>query len=66
MAGGAELSAHGGVDPEFEIEADGTKVAEVPRRGSRVRDTVGVVVAPGRNDVVNPAAMVCMDQLAHG
>jgi uncharacterized protein YxjI len=67
LAGGGELSAHGNVlDHEFEIEADGTKVAEVSKKWFRVRDTYGVEVAPGQNDALILAITVCMDQLAGG
>jgi len=67
VAGGAELSAHGNiVDHEFEIEADGTKVAEISKKWFRVRDTYGVEVAPGQNDALVLAITVCIDQLANG
>ncbi len=67
VTGGTELSAHGNiVDHEFEIEADGTKVAEVSKKWFRVRDTYGVEVAPGQNDALILAITVCIDQLASG
>ena len=67
LAGGAELSAHGNiVDHEFEIEADGTKVAEVSKKWFRVRETYGVEVAPGQNDALILAITVCIDNLASG
>ena len=67
LAGGAELSAHGNiVDHEFEIEADGTKVAEVSKKWFRVRETYGVEVAPGQNDALILAITVCIDTLARG
>ena len=67
VAGGAELSAHGTiVDHEFEIEADGTKVAEVSKKWFRVRETYGVEVAPGQNDALILAITVCIDNLASG
>jgi uncharacterized protein YxjI len=65
VAGGAELSAHGNiVDHEFEIESDGTKVAEVSKKWFRVRDSYGVEVAPGQNDALVLAVTVCIDQMA--
>ena len=67
LAGGAELSAHGNiVDHEFEIEADGTKVAEVSKKWFRVRETYGVEVAPGQDDALILAITVCIDNLAGG
>ncbi len=65
VAGGAELSAHGNiVDHEFEIEASGTKVAEISKKWFRVRDTYGVEVAPGQDDALVLAVTVCIDELA--
>lgn len=67
VAGGAEMSAHGNiVDHEFEIESDGTKVAEVSKKWFRVRDSYGVEVAPGQNDALLLAVTVCIDQMASG
>ncbi len=67
VAGGAELSAHGNiVDHEFEIESDGTKVAEISKKWFRVRDTYGVEVAPGQDDALILAITVCIDNLARG
>jgi uncharacterized protein YxjI len=66
LAGGTELSAHGNiVDHEFEIEADGSKVAEVSKKWFRVRDTYGVEVAPGQDDALILAIAVCVDALSH-
>jgi len=65
VAGGPELSAHGNiVDHEFEIEAEGTKVAEISKKWFRVRDTYGVEVAPGQDDALILAVTVCIDELA--
>ncbi len=51
------------VDHEYEIEADGRKIAEVSKRWFRVRDTYGVQVAPGQNDVLILAVTVCIDAM---
>ena len=65
VVGGAELSAHGNiVDHEFEIESDGTKVAEVSKKWFRIRDSYGVEVAPAQNDALILAVTVCIDQMA--
>lgn len=66
MAAGVEVSAHGNVDHEFEIQPDSTRVAEVSTKWFRVRDTNGVDVAPEQNDALIPAVRVCIDQLARG
>src|SRR5262249_10796321 len=50
---GPDLRVQGNiVDHEYTIEQDGSKVAEVSKRWFRVRDTYGVEVAPGQNDVL--------------
>ena len=66
VSNGDELSAKGNiVDHEYEIERDGHKIAEVSKRWFRVRDTYGIEVAPGENDVLILAAAVCIDEMAH-
>jgi uncharacterized protein YxjI len=67
LAAGGDLSAQGNiVDHEFEIEAGGTKVAEVSKKWFRVRDSYGVEVAPGQNAALILAITVCIDQMAAG
>lgn len=64
VAGGEDLEAQGNiVDHEYEITADGKKVAEVSKRWFRVRDTYGVEVAPGQDDALVLAITVGIDQL---
>lgn len=64
VAGAGDWSAQGNiVDHEYEIQADGRKIAEVSRRWFRVRDTYGVEVAPGQNDVLLLAVAVCIDAM---
>jgi uncharacterized protein YxjI len=63
---GPDLRAQGNfVDHEYTIERDGDKVAEVSKRWFRVRDTYGVEVAPGENDVLILAAAAVLDTMAH-
>jgi uncharacterized protein YxjI len=65
LAAGGELSAKGNiVDHEYEIERDGEKIAEISKRWFRVRDTYGIEVAPGENDALILAAVVCIDEMA--
>ena len=63
---GPDLHAKGNfVDHEYTIERDGDKVAEVSKRWFRVRDTYGVEVAPGENDVLILATTAVIDTMAH-
>ena len=64
--GGPDLHAQGNiVDHEYTIERDGDRVAEVSKRWFRVRDTYGVEVAPGGNDILILAATAVIDTMAH-
>jgi uncharacterized protein YxjI len=66
VEGGPDLHAQGNfVDHEYTIERDGAKVAEVSKRWFRVRDTYGVEVAPGENDVLILAVTAVIDTMAH-
>ena len=63
---GPDLRVQGNiVDHEYTIEQDGAKVAEVSKRWFRVRDTYGVEVAPGENDVLILAVTAVLDTMAH-
>jgi uncharacterized protein YxjI len=63
---GPDLHVQGNiVDHEYQIERDDAKVAEISKRWFRVRDTYGVEVAPGANDVLILAAAAVLDTMAH-
>jgi uncharacterized protein YxjI len=63
--GGGELSAKGNiVDHEYEIERDGSKIAEISKRWLRLRDTYGVEIAPGEDDALILAAAACIDEMS--
>ncbi len=63
---GPDLHVEGNiVDHEYTIERAGDKVAEVSKRWFRVRDTYGVEVAPGENDILILATTGVIDQMAH-
>jgi uncharacterized protein YxjI len=65
LAEGPELQVQGNiVDHEYEIEQDGTKIAEVSKRWFRVRDTYGVEIAPGQDDIVVLTVAVAVDAMA--
>lgn len=53
------------VDHEYELEADGRKIAEVSKKWFRVRDTYGVDVAPGENVPLVLAVTVAVDAMVH-
>jgi len=66
IPGGQDLHAHGNfVEHEYTIERDGSKVGEVSKRWFRVRDTYGVEVTPGENDVLILAVTAVIDTMAH-
>ena len=62
--GGPDMTAHGNlVDHEYEIERDGDTVATVSKRWFRFRDTYGVEIKPGEDDVLILAITVCIDAM---
>ena len=64
--GGEDLEAKGNiVDHEYKVERDGDEVAEVSKRWFRVRDTYGIQIAPGQENALILAAVVCIDQMSH-
>ena len=63
---GQDLHVQGNiVDHEYTIERDGAKTAEVSKRWFRARDTYGVEVAPGEDDVLILAITTVIDTMAH-
>lgn len=63
---GPDLDVQGNIlDHEYKIEEGRTKIAEVSKKWFRVRDTYGVEVAPGQNDLLILAATVALDMMAH-
>jgi uncharacterized protein YxjI len=66
LASGGEYEVQGNIlDHEYEFERDGNEVAKVSKRWFRVRDSYGVEVAPGEDDVLVLAIAVAVDQMAH-
>lgn len=49
---------------EYRIERDGTPVATISKRWFRVRDTYGVDVAAGQDDLLVLAIAVCVDAMS--
>jgi uncharacterized protein YxjI len=66
IGNGPDLDIQGNIlDHEYRIEEGRNKVAEVSKKWFRVRDTYGVEIAPGQNDIVILAATVAVDMMAH-
>ncbi len=66
LAGDHEWKVQGDVvDHEYEIEADGRKVAEVSKKWFRVRDTYGVEIDPAEDPALVLAVTVAVDTMAH-
>lgn len=64
LADGVTLDVEGSIaGHEFEISGPSGRVAEVSRRWFRVRDSYGVEIAPGQNDVVILASVAGIDQM---
>jgi uncharacterized protein YxjI len=65
IKGGPNLDVKGNIlDHQYTIGEGRDKVAEVSRKWFRVRDTYGVEVAPGQDDLLILAITVCIDQMA--
>jgi uncharacterized protein YxjI len=61
---GPDLDVQGNiVDHEYKIEEGRSKVAEVSKKWFRVRDTYGVEVGAGQNDIVILAVTVAIDMM---
>jgi len=66
LTGDGEWAVQGNiVDHEYEIENDGTKIAEVSKKWFRVRDTYGVEIAPGQNVPLVLACTRAIHSMAH-
>jgi uncharacterized protein YxjI len=63
---GPDLEVQGNIlDHEYSIGEGRDKVAEVSKKWFRVRDSYGVSIDPGQDDVIILAVAVCIDEMAH-
>ena len=63
---GPDLEVKGNIlDHEYKIGEGRDKVAEISKKWFRVRDSYGVEIEPGQNDIIILAVTVCIDQMAH-
>ena len=64
VGNGPDMEIQGNiVDHEYKIEEGRNKVAEVSKKWFRVRDSYGVEIAPGQNDILILAATVAIDMM---
>lgn len=67
MAEGPDLKIKGNIlDHEYKIESGRSKVAEVSKKWFRVRDTYGVEIEIGQNDVLILAITAVLDIMTDG
>jgi uncharacterized protein YxjI len=61
-----ELKVKGNIlDHEYTIKRDGDKVAEVSKKWLRMRDTYGIEIEPGQDEVLILAVAVALDAMEH-
>ncbi len=66
IKGGPDLEVQGNIlDHEYTIGEGRDKVAEVSKKWFRLRDSYGVSIDPGQDDVLILAVAVCIDEMAH-
>ena len=65
---GPDIDIQGNIlDHEYRFEIGRDKIAEVSKKWFRIRETYGVEIDPGQNDVVILAATVALDMMqGHG
>jgi uncharacterized protein YxjI len=66
IGNGPDLDVQGNVlNHEYTIEEGRNKIAEVSKKWFRLRDTYGVEIEPGQNDILILAITVAIDMMAH-
>jgi uncharacterized protein YxjI len=66
IGGGEDIDIRGNIlDHEYSFSKGRDKIAEVSKRWFRIRDTYGVQIEPGEDDILILAATVAVDQLSH-
>jgi uncharacterized protein YxjI len=64
IAGGPDIEIQGNiVDHEYTFEQGGRKVAETSKKWFRLRDSYGVEIEAGQNDILILAATVAIDMI---
>ena len=66
IGNGPDLDVQGNIlDHEYTIEEGRNKIAEISKKWFRLRDTYGVEIEPGQNDILILAITVAVDMMAH-
>ena len=64
IQGGPDIDIQGNiVDHEYTFEQGGRKIAETSKKWFRLRDSYGVEIEPGQNDILILAATVAIDMM---
>jgi uncharacterized protein YxjI len=64
VQGGPEIEIQGNIlDHEYTFEQGGRKIAETSKKWFRLRDSYGVEIEPGQNDILILAATVAIDMM---
>jgi uncharacterized protein YxjI len=65
IPGSPDLSTQGNIlQHEYRVEQGGRPVATISKRWFRIRDTYGVEIAPGQDDLLILAITVCVDAMS--
>ena len=63
---GPDLEVKGNIlDHEYSVGEGRDKVAQISKKWFRIRDSYGVEIEPGQDDIIMLAVTVCIDQMAH-
>jgi uncharacterized protein YxjI len=66
VRGGPDMEVQGSIlDHEYTIHEGDHKVAEVSKKWFRIRDTYGIEIAPGQEDIIILAITVVLDEMVH-
>jgi uncharacterized protein YxjI len=64
IQGGPDIDIQGNIlDHESTFEQGGRKIAETSKKWFRLRDSYGVEIEPGQNDILILAATVAIDMI---
>ncbi len=65
VRGGPVMEAQGDIlNHEYEINSNGQVVATISKRWFTIRETYGIAIAPGQDEVLLLVAAVCIDELS--